>query len=43
MARRLGVSQSAVVKMEQPGKRTRKSTLDAWARALDIDVEQLMG
>jgi len=42
VAKRIGISQSAYSQMEKPDARLRKSTLEKIARALQIDMNQLL-
>jgi len=41
VAKKAGISQPALVRMEQPGSNLRKDTLLKLARALDLSLEQL--
>ncbi|MFK0571070.1 helix-turn-helix domain-containing protein [Endozoicomonas sp.] len=41
LANRMGISQSAVAQMENPGSKTKKQTLERVARVLEIAVRQL--
>jgi predicted transcriptional regulator len=41
MARRLHVKQAAVSQQEAPDKKPRRATLEKWAAALGVNVEQL--
>jgi predicted transcriptional regulator len=41
MARRLNVKQAAISQQEAPDKKPRFATLEKWAAALEITVEQL--
>ena len=42
VAKRIGISQSAYSQMEKPDARLRKSTLEKIARALQIEMNQLL-
>jgi transcriptional regulator with XRE-family HTH domain len=41
VAQRMGISQAALSQLEVPGRRRRKKTLDALAKALQLSPEQL--
>ena len=41
MARRLKVKQASISQQEAPGKKPRRASLEKWAAALGINLEQL--